>query len=100
MAASRSVAREEEGRQRRCRETDHHSGQRGASTVPEADLASTIEQLPSHLWLMVSLVALTVTPFVEGRMIENRGKVSHLLLREILLISPGVMSLMIVFFFV
>ena len=68
--------------------------------MPEADLAFTIEKLPSHLRLMVSLVALTVTPFVEGRMIENRGKVSHLLLKEILLISPGVMSSMIVFFFV
>ena len=109
MAASRSAAREEEGRQRRRRETDHPSGQRRASMGVETDLASTIEQLLSHLRAMVSLLARTVTPSVEGRMMEKKGKatleqvasmmvaVSHSLLREILLTFLDVMSTLIVF---
>ena len=66
--ASHLTARGEENRQRRRRETDHLSGQCGASLAAEADLASTIEQLPSHLRLMVLLLAQTVSLSVKGRM--------------------------------
>ena len=74
QAAPHPSPREEEGRQRRRRETDRLSGQRGASTATETDLASTIERLPPHLRLMVSLLAWTVTPSVEGKMMEKIGK--------------------------
>ena len=74
MAASQFVAREEEYRQRQRREADHPSGQRGASTKADADLFSIIGQLPSHLWSMVSLSAQTISPSVEGMMMEKRGK--------------------------
>ena len=65
---------EEEGRQRRCREIDRPSGQRGGSTATKTDLASTIEQLLPHLRSMVSLLAQTVTPSVEGKMMEKTGR--------------------------
>ena len=109
MATSWSAAREEEGRQRRPIETDHPSGQRGASIGVEADLASTIEQLQSHLRSMMTLLARTVTPSVEGRMTEKRGKatleqatsmmvaVGHSLLKESLPTFLGVISSLIAF---
>ena len=65
--------REKEGCQRRRRETDRPSGQRGASTATETDLASTIEQLLPHLRLMISLLVWTVTSSMEGKMMEKRG---------------------------
>ena len=74
LAASHPSPREEEGHQRRRRETDRPSGQRGASTATGIDLASTIERLPPHLRSMVSLLAQTVTPSVEGKMMEKRGR--------------------------
>ena len=74
--ASGPTIREEENCQRRCGETGQSSDQRGASTAAEADLTSIIEQLPSHLRSMVSLLARTVTPSVEGRMMEKRGKIA------------------------
>ena len=73
-ATSRPSPQDEEGRQKRRRETDRPSGQRGASTTAETDLASTIERLPPHLRSMVSLLARTVTPSMEGKMMEKRGK--------------------------
>ena len=72
--ASRPYPREEEGCQRRRRETDRPSGQLGASTATETDLASTIERLLPHLCSMVSLLAQTVTLSVEGKMIEKTGR--------------------------
>ena len=104
-------ARGEENRQRRRRETDHPSGQRGASPTAEANLASTIKQLLSHLRLMVSLLARTVSPSVEERMTEKSGKsaleqtanmmvaVNHSSFRGILLVFSSVMSLLIAFSF-
>ena len=90
-------------------ETEHLSGQSGASPAAEADLACTIEQLPSHMRLMVLLLAQTVSPSVDKRMTKKRGKVAleqvatmkvavtHSSFREILLTFPGIMSLLIVF---
>ena len=107
--ASRLVPRGEENHQRRRKETNQPSGQRGASPAAKADLASNIEQLLSHLRSMVSLLARTVSPFVEGRMTEKRRKatleqattmmvaVSHFPFREILLVFSRVMSSLIVF---
>ena len=74
MAASRSAARVEENRQRRRREVDHPSEQRGSSIAADADLTSIIRQLPSHLQSVVTLLAQTVSPSVEGKMMEKREK--------------------------
>ena len=60
----------------RRREVDHPSGQRGASATTEADLASTIWRLSLHLQSMVSLLARTITPSVEGTVMEKRGRVA------------------------
>ena len=68
------TSREEAGRHRRRREADRLSGQRGASALAEANLASTIERLPPHLRSMVSLLSRTVTPSIEGKMMEKRGR--------------------------
>ena len=73
-SASRPTVREEESRQRRRKEAGHPSNQHGVSTAAEIDLTSTIEKLPSHLRLMVSLLAQTVAPSMEGRMMAKRGK--------------------------
>ena len=43
-------------------------------TAADADLASTIGQLPSDLQLMVTLLARMFSPVVEGKMMEKRGK--------------------------
>ena len=95
---SRLAPREEAGHHRRRREADRLSGQCGASAPAETELASTIERLPPHLRSMVSLLAQTVTPSVEGKMMEKRGRatldqaasmmvaVSHSSFRKILLI--------------
>ena len=55
-------------------EADHSFEQWGSSTAVESDLTSIIGQLPSHLQLMVTLLARTVSPSVEGKMMEKRGK--------------------------
>ena len=74
LFASRSTSREDSGCHRRRREVGHLSSQRGASATVEADLASTIWRLLSHLQSMVSLLARTVTPSIEGKMMEKRGR--------------------------
>ena len=74
MVASRSAAREEENRQRMRKEVDHPSEQRGSSTAANADLTSIIGQLPLHLQSMVTLLAPTISPSVEGKMMEKMGK--------------------------
>ena len=73
MVASRSAAREEESRQRRQREAIDSSEQWESSTASDADLASTIGQLPSHLQPMATLLAKMVSPSIEGRIMEKRG---------------------------
>ena len=73
-AASRPASPEEAGHHRRRREADRLSGQHEPSTPAETDLASTIERLPPHLPSMVLLLARTVTPSVEGKMMEKRGR--------------------------
>ena len=73
-AASRSTFREDSGRHKRRREADHPSRQRGATATAEVGLASTIQGLLPHLQLMVSLLARTVTPSVEEKMMEKRGR--------------------------
>ena len=55
-------------------EVDHPTGQRGASTVADTDLTSIIGKLSSHLRLMVSLLSRIVSPSVEGKMMEKKGK--------------------------
>ena len=70
----RFTSREDSGRHRRRREVDHPSGQHEASATAEDDLASTIRRLPPHLQSMVSLLAQTVTPSIEGKMMEKRGR--------------------------
>ena len=73
MAASQSVAREEDSRQRRRRDAVDSSEQRESPTAANADLASVIRQLPSNLQSMVTLLAKMVSPSIEGRMMEKRG---------------------------
>ena len=75
-ATSRSASREDSDCGRRPKEADHPSGQHRATTTTEADLASTIQWLLPHLQSMVSLLAQTVTPSVEGKMMEKRGRVA------------------------
>ena len=74
MVASQSAAREEESHQHRRRESVNSSKQRESPTTTDADLASAIEQLPSHIQPMVTLLAKMVSPSIKGRMMEKRGK--------------------------
>ena len=76
IAASRAMTREEEGRQRRRRETIDSSEQRasGGDVAVDADVAIAIRQLPSHLQLMVTFLAEIVSPSEEGKLKEKRGK--------------------------
>ena len=76
MVASQVTTREEEGHQRRRREVVDCSEQRaleGAAAV-DADVTTTIRQLPSYLQPMVMLMANMVSPSEEGKMREKRGK--------------------------
>ena len=63
-AASWPTAREEEIRQRRRREVVDSSEQKASPATADADLASAIRQLPSHLQSMVTLLAKMVSPSV------------------------------------
>ena len=74
LEGSRPSSREETSRHKRRREADRPNGQRGASAPAEADLAFTIERLLPHLRSMVSLLARTVTPSIEGKIMEKRGR--------------------------
>ena len=109
MAASRSVIRKEENHQMRRKEVDHRTRKREAFTAIDADLTSVIGQLPSHLWSMVSLLAQTVSPSVEGKMMKKRGKatleqatsmlvaISYSSFKKTLLTFSSVVSSLIVF---
>ena len=74
MAATRSTAWEEESLQRRRREAVDSSKRQASPIAVDADLASTIELLPSHLQPMVTLLARKVSPSVEGKMMEKIRK--------------------------
>ena len=75
MAAAREAARAEAGRQRRDREVAiplDLSGHEGGYT-PDPNVMATIKWLPSHLQLVVTLMANMVAPAKEDKLREKRG---------------------------
>ena len=76
MVTSWSTTKEEESHRCKRREVVDSSEQRvsGKGIAADANMASTIGQLPSHLQPMVTLLAKMTFPSKEGKLREKRGK--------------------------